>query len=145
MITLLGSLLGLIGSLFPELVKIYRNHQDHKHEIQILQIQVEREKTTSEARLAEIQTKADFQEIKVLHSTDRPGSKWVESLAATVRPNIAYGMFGLYAMLKIVTIYALPDSVPVFIYQALWTEEDRCLLAGVFSFYFGSRALQKRR
>lgn len=145
MITLLGSLIGFISSLFPELIKLFRNYQDHKHEVQVLQIQVEREKYTSEARLAEIQAKADFQEVKVLHSTDRPGSKWVESFSATVRPVIAYGMFGLYAGIKLIAILKLPDNAPVFMYLELWNEEDAGILAGILSYYFGNRAMQKRR
>lgn len=36
MLTLLGSLLGFLGSTFPEFLKLFRDSQDRKHELAIL-------------------------------------------------------------------------------------------------------------
>jgi len=41
MLTLLGSLLGFISSAFPDLLKIWQDKQDRKHELQILDRQME--------------------------------------------------------------------------------------------------------
>lgn len=36
MLTLLGSLLGFLNSTFPEFLKLFRDSQDRKHELAIL-------------------------------------------------------------------------------------------------------------
>jgi hypothetical protein len=41
MLTLLGSLLGFISSAFPDLLKIWQDKQDRKHELQIIDRQME--------------------------------------------------------------------------------------------------------
>ncbi|WP_019223831.1 hypothetical protein [Bartonella rattaustraliani] len=41
MLTLLGSLLGFLSSAFPDLLKIWRDKEDRKHELAILQLQME--------------------------------------------------------------------------------------------------------
>ncbi len=51
MLTLLGSLLGLIGSAFPELIKLFRDTQDRKHELAVLDRQMEVQKLGQSQRL----------------------------------------------------------------------------------------------
>lgn len=143
MITLLGSILGFISSLFPELINIFKDKRDKKHELEILHIQIEREKAGIQGKLEEVQIKAITAETKALLGTYKTGIEWVDALNGTVRPVLAYAFFALYACLKIMAWADLPDSVPVIVYQSLWTEEDSCIFAGIISFYFGSRAMQK--
>jgi hypothetical protein len=40
MITLLGTLIGFIGSIIPDLFKLFQEHQDRAHEQAILQLQL---------------------------------------------------------------------------------------------------------
>lgn len=44
MLTLLASLLGFIGSAFPDLIKLFRDTQDRKQELAILDRQMELQK-----------------------------------------------------------------------------------------------------
>ena len=44
MLTLLGSLLGFISSTFPEFLKLFRDSQDRKHELAILDRQMEQQR-----------------------------------------------------------------------------------------------------
>ena len=44
MLTLLGSLLGFLSSTFPEFLKLFRDSQDRKHELAILDRQIEQQR-----------------------------------------------------------------------------------------------------
>ena len=44
MLTLLGSLLGFLSSTFPEFLKLFRDSQDRKHELAILDRQMEQQR-----------------------------------------------------------------------------------------------------
>lgn len=133
MITLFGSLIGFFGSIIPDIVKIFQDRQDKRHELEILKLQIEREKTIHGQKLEAISQQADIAEAKVLYQTYKTEIKWVDALNGTVRPVIAYSFFFLYAFLKI----ELSDN--------LWSEEDQAIFAGIISFYFGQRSMWKMR
>jgi hypothetical protein len=129
MITLLGSLIGFLSSIIPDVVKIFQDRQDKKHELEILKLQIGREQTAFNQKLEAINVQADIAESKQLYSTYKTQIKWVDALNGTVRPVIAYSFFFLYAFLKI----EFADN--------LWTEEDQAIFAGIISFYFGQRSM----
>lgn len=129
MITLLGSLIGFLSSIIPDVVKIFQDRQDKKHELEILKLQIQREQTAFNQKLEAINVQADIAESKQLYATYKTQIKWVDALNGTVRPVIAYSFFFLYAFLKI----EFADN--------LWTEEDQAIFAGIISFYFGQRSM----
>ncbi len=101
MITLLGSLLGFIGAAFPDFLKLFKEKADRKHELAILQLQLEQQKQGHSNRLEEIYVEADIAESKALYKTYNTGIRWVDALNGTVRPVVAYCFFLLYASVKI--------------------------------------------
>jgi hypothetical protein len=148
MMTLLGSLIGFISAAFPDLLKLFRDTQDRKHELAILQMQMEQQKQGHANRLEEIQVQGDIAESRALYRTYYTGIKWVDALNGTVRPVVAYAFFLLYATVKLLAYYAMPDTSLTslsIIYGTLWTEEDAAIFAGIISFYFGQRAMHKVR
>ena len=138
MITLIGALLGFISSAFPDLLKIWRDAADRKHELAILQMQMEQQRQGHTHRLEEINVQADIAESRALYKTYHTGIKWVDALNGTVRPVIAYSFFILYAVVKAMQFSA---DLP----WLLWTAEDQAIFAGSISFYFGQRAMSKLR
>lgn len=151
MMTLLGSLLGFIGATFPDLLKLFRDTQDRKHELKILEMQMEQQRQGHTQRLEEITVQgnmqADIAESQALYKTYTTGIDWVDALNGTVRPVIAYAFFILYATVKIISYSAMPEATTSIsiIYGTLWTEEDAAIFAGIISFYFGQRAMSKLR
>lgn len=150
MITFLGSLLGLVGSAFPEFLKVYRDQKDRDHELKILDRQIERMRKGHQVRLEEIQYQSDAGIAKALYKHARfTGVKWVDALAGTVRPVLTYAFFLLYAVMK----YAQWCVAWVMVGQESWAEailniwhlEDQALFATVISFWFGQRMIQKAR
>lgn len=138
MITLIGSLLGFISAMFPDLLKLFRDSQDRKHELKILELQMQQQAQGHTNRLEEIQVNADIAESRALYQTYNTGIRWVDALNGTVRPVIAYSFFLLYATVKLMQFSA---GLP----WLLWTEEDQAIFAGIISFYFGQRAMAKLR
>lgn len=147
MITLLGALLGFLGSAFPEFLKIYKDKKDREHELILLDMQMKQQREGFSQRLEEIGVQADIAESAALYKTYTTGISWVDALNGTVRPVIAYAFFVLYATVKFISYAALPDvGVPfVVVYATLWTQDDAAIFAGIISFYFGQRAMGKLR
>lgn len=138
MITLLSSLIGFIGAAFPDLLKLFRDAQDRKHELRILEMQMEQQRQGHAQRLEEVGIQADIAENQALYRTYNTGIRWVDALNGTVRPIIAYSFFILYACVKVMHFSA---GLP----WLLWNEEDQAIFAGIISFYFGQRAMTKMR
>jgi hypothetical protein len=69
MMTLLATLLGFISSMFPDLLKLWKDGADRKHELEILKLQLEQQKQGHVNRLEEIQIAADSFESKALYKT----------------------------------------------------------------------------
>lgn len=150
MLTLLGSLIGFLGSAFPEFLKLWREGKDRDHELAILDRQMEMQKLGHTQRLEEIQIQADVAETQAMYSyANRPtGIAWVEALQASVRPVITYAFFAVFAVIKVATLIALLSGDGVHLLDALrlvWDEEAQALFAAVMSFWFGSRQIAKMR
>jgi hypothetical protein len=149
MLTLIGSLLGFVSSLFPDLLKLFRDRQDRQHELAILDRQMEMMRSGHQQRLEEIQVQADIAESQALYKSAVPtGVKWVDALAGTVRPVITYAFFTLFAAVKGSALYVLIAVEGMLLAQALpqiWDPATQALFAAVMSFWFGQRALQKAR
>lgn len=146
MMTLLATLLGFISSTFPDLLKLWKDGADRKHELEILKLQIEQQKQGHVNRLEEIQIVADGIEAKALYKTYSIGIKWVDALNGTVRPVLAYSFFILYAAVKYAQIAILLDSINMIeAFPLIWHEEDQTIFAGIVSFYFSARAFSKLR
>ena len=149
MLTLLGSLLGFVTSTFPDLLGLFREREDRKHELAILDRQMEQMKLGHRQRLEEIEIQADIAESKALYKHDRPvGVAWVDALRASVRPIITYAFFLLFASVKGSALFVLIAVEGLLLAEALpqiWDPETQALFAAVMSFWFGQRALSKLR
>ena len=149
MLTLLGSLLGFLSSAFPDVLRLWRDRADRKHELAILDRQMEAQRQGHTQRLAEIEVQADIAESRALytHASQPSGVLWVEALRASVRPIITYAFFVLFATVKIAALLQLLDQGVDFTNGliAIWDAETQALFAAVMSFWFGQRALQKAR
>ena len=146
MITLLASIAGFISSIFPELFKFLHNRADNAHELAVMQLQMQSASLDRDVRKEEIGAYADIAESNALYRTYKTGIVWIDALNGTVRPLITYAFFFEYALVKYLQYALLPDHAAAFMYlDALWTQDDQCIFAGIMSFYFGSRAMNKGR
>ncbi len=157
MVAILASLLGFLTSSLPDVFKIFQDARDKKHELDILDKQIEVQKLGLTQHLEEVGIQADVEETKSLYATYSTGIHWVDALNGTVRPILAYAFFSLYAGIKIlIAIYMISHGIPFIAPDAdlpwllkvnilIWGEDDMAIFVGIVSFYFGSRAMAKLR
>lgn len=170
MISLIGALIGLLGSVLPEIARYFQDSKDKQHEIDMLKIQQEfllqqkdEEHKEQAYRMEAVGMQADAQETAALYSTWKSSNPTIAALNESVRPVIAYAFFVLYAFIKIYTLFVLykagvfPESVattgPLLPWQdltdrlpgikAIWTDEDQTIWAAIIMFYFGKRSFEK--
>ena len=150
MLTLLGSLLGFATSTIPDVMGFFRERADRKHELAILDRQMEQMRLGHTQRLEEIAVEADIAESKALYRHDAALNTggWVDGLRASVRPIVTYAFFVLFASVKGSGLYLLIAVEGLLIAEALpriWDAETQALFAAVMSFWFGNRTLSKLR
>ncbi len=141
MITLIGALLGFLGSMVPEALVFIRERDDKKHELLILEMQLRQQREGHSQRLDEIAVEHDATQMQSLYRTFRHDVPWVNALNGTVRPVLAYAFFLLYATVKMMHFAAYDDALP----WQLWGQEDQAIFSAIISFYFGQRAFGKLR
>lgn len=149
MLTLLGSILGFVGSLVPEIFKYVRDRSDQSHELAILDRQVDMMKLRHAQNLEELQVIGETEAMKVLYKyPHKMGVAWVDALSGSVRPLITYAFFLLYLGMKVVQICGLWKGLDGgtwdHLLSKIWHEEDQVLFATVVSFWFGQRALIRK-
>ena len=145
MITVMSALMGFISAAFPDMLKLIRDHQDRKHELRILELQLQQQAQGHSQRLEEIHAQADIAEVSAIYQTYQANIEWVDALNGTVRPVLAYAFFLFYALVKILQFSLLPEQPFPWQLQALWSIEDQAIFAGIISFYYGQRAMSKFR
>jgi hypothetical protein len=151
MLTLLGTILGLFGSLLPEILKFFTQKEDHRHEVEMARLQMEAAKQAGEIKLEEINATADIEEAKAIYASAEQkitGVRWIDGLVAlyssSVRPTLTYGFFVLYAYVKYSMIYTAIQAGAN--WQSLggqiWGSDDFAVFSTICAFWFGGRFLK---
>jgi hypothetical protein len=144
MITLLASIAGFISSIIPEIIKYFKDVNDKKHELNILDKQIEYNATNTARSLEEIHVSRDILENASLYSTYQTNVKWVDSLNGTVRPILAYSFFLMYMSIKYLQYQAISASAHVIEHlEIIWNIDDQAIFAGIISFYYGQRTFRQ--
>ncbi|MBF0247041.1 MAG: hypothetical protein HQL36_03055 [Alphaproteobacteria bacterium] len=170
MLTLLGGLLGLFTGALPELIGLFRDWQDKKHELAMVKEQRAAAKDGHTYKMAEIDAYADIQESAALRKPEQAlgpeflryaeGKVWpwvlsigvlvyvfVDVMNRTVRPVLAYTFTGLYVSMKL-SMIAAAAKVTGELSTALkdtWTQDDMAIVLTVVGYYLGQRGLKKFR
>lgn len=147
MLAIISPILGIFGSLLPNIVKIFERKQELQHDIEIAKLQMEAAKQGAQFQLDLANIKADSAEGDSLRSHDASidGGKFVNALRAFVRPFITYTFFFLFCAVKIAAAYVMINnglSIPDML-KAVWDTETMALFSTVIAFWFGSRTLEK--
>ncbi len=149
MLTLLGSLLGFGTSFLPKVLDFFQDKQDKKHELNMMDKQLEAQKLLHSQKIDLAQVEADIREVEALHKeqaqTVARGPTWLAALSGSVRPIITYAFFGLFIFVEY-SLYSALMEAGVSMGDAaklVWTEEVQSLFAAVISFWFGNRTREK--
>lgn len=157
---MLTALLSLLGGgmmrALPELIGLWNKKTDNAHELAMLDKQAELEKTRSDARMDEITTQGNVDEVlKLLDAQksalegqmQKTGIKVVDALNFLVRPLTTYYFLILYGLAKI-AMFVLAMQAGIGGWEAilkLYDGSDRDILAGILGFWFLGRVFDKRQ
>jgi hypothetical protein len=160
MITLLSTLVSFLAGGLPKILDFFQDKSDKAHELQLAQMQTERELKmlaagyAAQARVEEIRTdqvamQTAVQERQALYQHDieigKGASQWVINARAMVRPTITYGMFVLFAFVEFFGFFfAYHRDVPFDqALEILWDNETQIIWSSVVAFWFGTQAFKK--
>ena len=151
MITILGALIGFLGSALPQIIKYLTARVQYKHELEMFRLQIETIKIQGALKLQEMEARADIEESKVLHKRAQvtlTGWIWVDGilslLNSSVRPVITYVFCVYYGFIKWAQYHVLLaggqygwEAV-----IALWTDAELALFSCIICYWFGNRSFR---
>jgi hypothetical protein len=145
MFSLLGSLLGFGTSFLPKVMDYFQDKQDKKHELQLMDKQLEQQIQIGNQKLDMVHVEADIRETEALLKSQtaltKSSSQWITDLAASVRPFITYLLFIEFMGLTFLLAGGYIDNA---MYSLIWSDEVVGVWAAVISFWFGSRTFNRK-
>jgi hypothetical protein len=149
---LLGSLLGLTGSIVPAVTDHFASKRNNEFELKKMEKMAELRAAGFDHDMKMFETKAADDEHARLIAHDisiNQGTGFIAGLQKSVRPIITYSFFGLFAVIEVTLLMnAMNAEDGVDFNNAiaiLWDDDTKAIFAAIISFWFGSRALDKSR
>ena len=150
-LTLAGALLGFAGSAVPEVLDYFKGRQERKKDIEVLKIQADLLEKRTDLDLKKFNEMATDNEHERLLAHDAGLSQdagFFGGLRKSVRPVITYAFFGLFIFVKVSILNEAMNADGIQYLQAVqvvWDDETQGLFAGIMSFWFGRRAIEKTK
>ena len=135
--------------MLREIFEFVQDRADRAHELAIIDRQMESMKLGSALKLEEINAKADIAETKAIYKHDasiKPAT-WVDNLRGSVRPIVTYLLLLTFIGIQAAGFYMLVNVEGAAVYEAIMainSENFQAMLAAVISFWFGSRAMNRK-
>ena len=152
--TLLGSLLGGVFRIVPEVMKLLDAKNEREHELAMLGKEMEFAKIKGEISMREAQATMTVAEIGAMSEalkeqgqTARAAGKFVSAISALVRPLVTYWFVVLYSLVKIASMILAyqtnGDWKEVLINS--WTKDDMAMLMLILTFWFVGRVWERNK
>lgn len=153
----LGSLLGGIFRLAPEVIKFFDRKNDRQHELSMFDLQCKLEAQKGQQKLAEIGAQRDMAidsgvvdafKLAVEQQTEmaKAAGGWVASLSASVRPVVTYWVLGIWSFIHLWFAWNAWASgmAAVDVFKTMMSADFAALVAGTINYWFIDRTLSKR-
>jgi hypothetical protein len=168
MLSLISTIGGLLVSGLPSLLGFFQDKADKKHELELAQMQTERElqmmergfiaqQKVEEIRTdqVEMQTAAQMQNAALDHDKKvmERASTWVVNYVGTVRPTVTYlfvielVLINFWLCYKLFSMPGLINGVDdlTIISEMIFSSDEMAMLGGIIGFWFGSRNWDKKK
>lgn len=168
MLSLISTIGGLLVSGLPSLLGFFQDKADKKHELELAQLQTEREiqmmergfiaqQKVEEIRTdqVEMQTAAQMQNAALDHDKKvmERASTWVVNYVGTVRPTVTYlfvielVLINFWLCYKLFSMPGLINGVDdlTIISEMIFSSDEMAMLGGIIGFWFGSRNWDKKK
>lgn len=152
--TLLGSFLGGVFRIVPEVMKLLDAKNEREHELKMLDREMEFAKVKGEISMREQENvlmgselTAMTEAIKEQGQTARAAGKFVAAFSALIRPGVTTWFVVLYSIVKIATMLAAFDADANWkeVLINSWTADDMALLMMILTFWFTGRVWDRDR
>src|SRR5690606_13063475 len=132
---ILGGLLGGVARLAPEVIKFFDKRNERKHELALVEHQLELIRVQHHTRMDEITAGSEAQQavtaLEALREAVRAqgtptGIRWVDALSASVRPVWTYLVLLAWATVKYVNVFVAIQRADDWgaVQAILWTADD---------------------
>jgi hypothetical protein len=154
---ILGSVLGGVFRLAPEVLKYFDKKNERQHELSMFARQCELETLRGQQKLAEIGAQREAAvDVGVMDAFNaainqqaemvKAAGGWAASLSASVRPVMTYYLLVMYGAAKtaaMVLAYYHGQALTEVLSKS-WGTDDMALLTGVINYWMIDRSLAKR-
>lgn len=153
----LGSLIGGIFRLAPEVLKWLDKKNERQHELAMFEKQCDLEKVRGEIKLQEIGAQRDLavdsgvidafkSAIEQQTEMVKAAGGWIASLSASVRPMVTYWVLAIWSFIHIWFAYNawLRGMPPDVVFKTMMTADFAALVSGTINYWFLDRTLAKR-
>ena len=153
----LGSLLGGLFRLAPEVLKFLDKKSERLHELKMFEQQCQLEAQRSAQKLHEIGAQhamavdtgvlAAFQSaIEQQAEMAKAAGGWVAKLSASVRPVVTYWVLAIWSFAHLYFAYMgwLNGLSPVEVFKLMLSADFAALVGGITNYWFLDRTLAKR-
>lgn len=152
--TLLAGVIGGIARLAPEVLKLFTRKADNKHELAMLQAEMEFARLKGEITMKQTEASMTLAELDAIGNAFKEqsavavaGGKFVSAISALVRPIVTYWFMGLYSAVKIATMWQGLTEGDNWkdVVTANWTVDDMSLLTMILTFWFVGRVYERTK
>lgn len=154
LLTLLGSLLGGVFRLAPEVLKLFNAKADNAHELAMVRAEMEFAKVRGEIAMRQTEAVMTVAEMDAMQAafreqseTAQAGGKFVAAISALVRPIVTYAFVVFYFTVKAASYFiALAQGGDwKAILVNLWNVDDMALLSMILTFWFVGRVYERTK
>lgn len=153
----LGSLLGGIFRLAPEVLKFFDKKNERAHELSMFDKQCELEKARGQIKLQEIGAQRDLAvdqgvigalqaAINQQAEMAKAAGGWVASLSASVRPVVTYWILGIWSFVHLWFAWNAwaTGMDPTGVFNLIMSADFAALVSGTLNYWFLDRTLKQR-
>ena len=153
----LGSLIGGLFRLAPEVLKWLDKKNERQHELAMFEKQCDLEKVRGEIKLQEIGAQRDLavdsgvidafkSAIEQQTEMVKAAGGWIASLSASVRPMVTYWVLTIWSFIHVWFAYNawLRGMPPEIVFKTMMTADFAALVSGTLNYWFLDRTLAKR-
>lgn len=145
MFTLISSVLGFGTSFLPKLLGFFEEKRDQKHELLMMDKQLEQQIKLGNQKMQLMDITADIEETKALHKEHaqitKKSSQFFINLSSSVRPIMTYLLFFEFIILTFLLAF---DLISLQMYRIIWNEPMQGIFAAVCCFWYGQRTFNRK-
>lgn len=151
--TLLGGVFGGLLRLAPEVLKLFDRANERKHELALLNAEMEFAKVKGEIAMRQTEAAMAVEELDTIGEAFKEQSKtaiaagwFIAAVSALVRPLITYMFVGAYFAVKLATYLLAMEQGGNWkdVILSLWTQDDVTILFMIISFWFVGRVWERQ-